>query len=1368
MPMSDSPRFNTRLDDPLTARVQALELAWEQCRHGGSPPRWQDYLPPPGEPASAAFLFWVLATDVECRIAAGLPALLAEPYFQDDRLRGAAGDGELLLELVRREYQLGWATGQRPRRQDYLERFPHLPEIGALCPIVRCRSCSHEATLADEDAPGMDCPRCGCRITPSVTPPSTRPPAPAGSMDLHTSFLWSGVPAPAPPDAAPTWSRRLGRYELGEELAHGGMGVVLLAHDPALDRELVVKVLKSNLRHRPDLVRRFVEEAQITAQLPHPGIVPVHELGVDDLGLPFLAMKLVRGQDLGQLFAQRSSPADDLPRFVGIFEQVCQAMAFAHSRRVIHRDLKPGNIMVGRFGEVQVMDWGLAKRLDHLPTPQEKAAGQATAGVSHPVPIEPAGHVRSSSAHAATETGTVLGTLAYMPPEQAAGQIDRIDERCDVFGLGAILCEVLTGKPPYVATQHSQLVSMAARGELTEALRRLDACGADGELVTLAKDCLSAGPEDRPRDGGVVSQRVAAYQRGVQERLRQAEQERAASQARQAEERKRRVLLMALAAVVGLLLLAGGSAAWQLHQQRARQQESGQKALQVLARARSLLEAGWEANDLASLHAAQVEADRAVEVATSGAAPVGVQEETGAVQREAQERLDRAEKDRSLLQDLLNIWAPQETGTYQRDASGHAIILEQPSVDEQYAAAFRRRWPDLDIDRTEEAEVVARLSAEPRPVVEEVVAALDAWLLHRRQAQQPEAAWQRLLWLAEELDRNGQRRQLRALLAGVSPPPVGIVAGLGGTALPWTALWQVDQGERWRRMVELRRQVNAAREPASSVVLLARGCSAVGDIVGAEGLLRQAVTVRPSEVVVLDALARLLEKQGKLAEAIQYFQAARARGPELGVALAQALSKAGRAEEGLAVLRDLADKHPDNPERHFSLGLALYGQEKVSEAEAAYRKAIALKPGDPIALNNLGATLRAQKRPQEAEPAYRKAIELKPGYAEAHMGLGNALYEQKKVPEAEAAYRKAIQFKPDFYEAYNNLGITLDAQKKRSQAAEAYHRALKLKPDYSEASYNLGVTLRADGKPGEAEAAYRRAIALRPDFPQALVGLGNALRDQKKNVSEAEAAYRKAITLKPDFADAHNGLGNALYDQKRLSEAETAYRKAIAIKPGDALAYNNLGNVLRDRKELEAAVKAFRKADELLPNHPVIRNALLYVERLLQLDGKLAACLAGTGRPKGPREAADIAACAIYREKYRAAVRLFADAFKEDPKLADDLDEGDRYNAACAAVLAAAGQGKDATGLGEPERATLRREGLDWLAADLKLSSAILDKNRAAAPGIRERMANWLDDTDLASVRDPAALAKLPEAERDGWKRLWADVEALQKRCQGK
>ena len=172
-----------------------------------------------------------------------------------------------------------------------------------------------------------------------------------------------GLEPPIATRGGPSADGSAGRYQLLGEIARGGMGAVLKGHDPELNRDLALKVLLEQHRGRADLFDRFVEEAQICGQLQHPGVVPVYELGRLPDRRPFFAMKLVKGQTLATLLARRSSPGDDLPRFLSIFEAVCRTVAYAHARGVIHRDLKPSNVMVGGFGEVQVMDWGLAKVL---------------------------------------------------------------------------------------------------------------------------------------------------------------------------------------------------------------------------------------------------------------------------------------------------------------------------------------------------------------------------------------------------------------------------------------------------------------------------------------------------------------------------------------------------------------------------------------------------------------------------------------------------------------------------------------------------------------------------------------------------------------------------------------------------------------------------------------------------------------------------------------------------------------------------------------------------------------------------------------------------------------------------------------------
>jgi tRNA A-37 threonylcarbamoyl transferase component Bud32 len=338
-------------------------------------------------------------------------------------------------------------------------------------------------------------------------------------------------------------------FVLSEQLGEGGMGVVYYGRDLSLNRDVAVKVLHQRHLDCDDLRRRFVEEAQLTSQLQHPAIPPVYARGETPDGRPYFCMKVVKGRTLADLLASRANATDDQAQLLHVFEQVCQALAYAHSKGVIHRDLKPLNVMVGAFGEVQVMDWGLAKVLTPAP-----AAG----GVS-PAPGSVVETVRTGSSDGATQAGAVLGTYAYMPPEQARGEIDLLDERCDVFGLGAILCVVLTGQPPHAGADREAVRRRAAAGDLSEALGRLDSCGADAELVALCRDCLAPRREDRLRGGGVVAARMVAYQAAVQQRLRQAELERAAAKVRVKEEWKRRRLTRALRSPligIGLLLLA--------------------------------------------------------------------------------------------------------------------------------------------------------------------------------------------------------------------------------------------------------------------------------------------------------------------------------------------------------------------------------------------------------------------------------------------------------------------------------------------------------------------------------------------------------------------------------------------------------------------------------------------------------------------------------------------------------------------------------------------------------------------------------------------------------------------------------------------
>ena len=251
------------------------------------------------------------------------------------------------------------------------------------------------------------------------------------------------------------------KYEPGRLVAQGGMGAILSAKEPSLDRTVAMKVMLDN--PSPADLLRFVSEAKITGQLEHPNIVPVHELGVDERATVFYTMKFVRGITLMKvldLIAEGQAATIEkypLGQLLTVFQKVCDAIAFAHSKGVIHRDLKPENVMIGDFGEVLVMDWGLAKVLD----PSRSKAAPAYDGRS----IIRTG-VRKELEAAELESAHVLGTPQYMAPEQAWGAHDKHDTRTDVYALGAILYHILALRPSIDGDDPQAVLSKVARGEV--------------------------------------------------------------------------------------------------------------------------------------------------------------------------------------------------------------------------------------------------------------------------------------------------------------------------------------------------------------------------------------------------------------------------------------------------------------------------------------------------------------------------------------------------------------------------------------------------------------------------------------------------------------------------------------------------------------------------------------------------------------------------------------------------------------------------------------------------------------------------------------------------------------------------------------
>jgi tetratricopeptide (TPR) repeat protein len=419
----------------------------------------------------------------------------------------------LLRQLLLLDWEYRSRTGEEPRPADYHARFP------ADCAVV------------DAVAREMSQAAVGTRVN---------------TGDAGTPWTDDGS-AGSPDDVAAEAGGTQDRYELLDEVGRGGIGVVFRGRDRLLGRAVAVKVLAEPLRDRSDARRRFFNEARVGSRLQHPAIVPVYEVGRSRDGRPLFTMKLVEGRTLAAILDERTDPRQDLPRLLGVFEQISQAIAYAHEQGIVHRDLKPANVMVGAFGEVQVMDWGFAKVLREVASKPEAQAKDLHLGDVGGSP-------------SMTRSGALMGTPSYMPPEQARGESDLVDARSDVFALGGILCEILTGRPPYAADSADEVCGKAAAADLSEVHARVDRCGADPSLRDLAMRCLSADRSARPADGGAVTREVTDYLASSQDRLRQAQLERAAAEARATAERRGRRIAVGLAAA---LLVGIGVAVWQ-------------------------------------------------------------------------------------------------------------------------------------------------------------------------------------------------------------------------------------------------------------------------------------------------------------------------------------------------------------------------------------------------------------------------------------------------------------------------------------------------------------------------------------------------------------------------------------------------------------------------------------------------------------------------------------------------------------------------------------------------------------------------------------------------------------------------------------
>ena len=943
------------------------------------------------------------------------------------------------------------------------------------------------------------------------------------------------------------------RYRILGEIARGGIGVVYKAHDQDLNRDVALKVLRPEHAGRDDVIQRFIEEAQVGGQLQHPGIVPIYGLGLQPDGRPSFVMKLIKGKTLAGLL-------DDNPRgidLLAVFEQVAQTIAYAHSRGVIHRDLKPANVMVGAFGEVQVVDWGFAKVLGH----DDVAPG--------PAPLQTVvTTVRTGSEGSQSIAGSVMGTPAYMPPEQAMGQIAELDERSDVFALGAILCEILTGKPPYTGEQKDQLIA-AMQCRLEPALERLEGADAAAELIRIARDCLQPLPGDRPRDARVLAERLAAHFASVEDRARQAQLDAVAAEAKAAKERyaRRRALVLAAAAMVAILAGGGGYLYWR-HDRDAREAEATPRIAGALRRA-----TGHEGQQ--DWAAAVAAARDAVVIAHSE----GIDDAGAAVMLARFEQERQAAEDtatRSAADDVL-LAALEEARAL---GSDH---YSPTQIDAAYVAAVTSRWPGMAVDT---AELRRSVHADA------IAAAFDSWAYLRRESEplrnedwQQIDAWARAIDPAANALRDAvAQRDYDALEALAAEQDLDALPPNRIDFITRVLVW----GERNQSALGLLRRAHL-RHPGDFWINFRLGLAAmnVDDFELAIRHLSAALALRPQSIESRHRLGVALDWQGHLDDALEVWQDAVALRPDWlhgRLHVATSLWRkhlVDEAEEECQKVLQMASGDPKSAaEAHFHLGVINSRVRRDrSAAEQSYRDAIALDPSNPRYPIELGFVLQSQGDLRGAARAFEESARLEPDNPRPWWNLTMVRNARGDFEGALLACREATALDTSlrgwpgvqlcdhlcrYDEAiaemertltdqsldaggraleHCHIGVALRKKREWQQAIESGERSIQIAQDDYQLHYPLALTLEEAGRFADAAHAYRRVVDLNPLAVKANQGLSRMKQFLTWEPQLPELLQDGAASLTP--AD-RASLGWLLLCRQRYAESARCYQEALA------------------------------------------------------------------------------------------------------------------------------------------------------------------------------------------------------------------------------
>ena len=987
---------------------------------------------------------------------------------------------------------------------------------------------------------------------------------------------------------------RIPGYEMEAVLGRGGVGVVYKARHLKLNRHIALKMLLSGAYADPHELARFTREAEAVASLRHAHIVQVYDIGELD-GMPYFTMEYIEGGSLAQKLAGVPQPAACA---APLMETLAAAVHVAHQGGIVHRDLKPSNILLLADGTPKITDFGLARRM----------VGEA----------------------AVTQSGAHVGTPSYMAPEQALGNMNAIGPATDIYGLGAILYEMLTGRPPFRAETASeterQLISEdpVSPSRLNRKVPR--------DLETICLKCLSKDPLRRYSSAAALADDLRRFRQGMPIQARPM-----GWGARVLRWSRRNPAAAALVVMaLSLVGVAVGTGFWVQRQHadaRAAEARQTQAVEASLAHADELRKLGHWPEARAALYGAPNLLENSAPAELRG-------------------RLRRARADADMVLRLEDVRLRLSEGT---SIQGRA----SPTADRLYAEAFGSCGITPMTSQTDAAAALVRGS----DIRDILLVFLHDWLY----------------WAPDE-----SRAKVRAVVEAADDDP-------------------------WRRAFRDARARN--------------------------------------DIARLEDLARAPE--------------AMAQPPALLSGLGGTLLADGHREEAWALLRRAQQRHPSDFWINYLLGHFLE-QDRPQEAAGYFRAAVAVRPDSDQAYALLSRALRRAGDAEAATAALHEAIKLNPSRAGIDE-VAALLAQTGRLEEARALWQKLLARDPPDHESwygYAQLCLFLGKEDEFRRVRDAMLRHFGASDDWivAERTSLASLLLPASGEDLQRVAALAdRAVA-----------------DARKS-PEPDNPYVQFV----------KGLSE--YRQGRDEQALPFLRESaskLPNRPGPrlvlAMAQFRSGSPDEARKTLAAAVTSYDWKDSH-DDHPTDwASHILRHEAELMILPNLPSFLQGKYQPQDNDERLAFLGICQSQGLYGAAAQLYADAFAADPQLAGALTSGcfDRasrepdphnrieilktevlYLAARCAASAGCGNTKDGTTLGQIERARCRMQAYEWLQADLENSAKMLDRSSENARDLAGKMLTlWKIDPDLAGLRDPDALNKLPAEERANWIALWKQI----------